>query len=154
MDVLCSQPPPKKDHLRQCWYHALEALTSFIGLSVGRCFQGKSWLDLFSQLLFRCIILHAMHALCQEPKKCIKLRQSSPHFQGKVKIRFGYPWRASKILLGGLFLPPSLCWSHSARLWVIRGQCYLRVAAGSCLPNGQITQLSLHLTRNHCALMN
>ena len=23
-----SQPPPRKGHLRQCWYHALEALTS------------------------------------------------------------------------------------------------------------------------------
>ena len=29
MDVLGSQPPPRKNHLWQCWYHALEALTSF-----------------------------------------------------------------------------------------------------------------------------
>ena len=28
MDVLGSQPPPKKGHLRQCWHHSLEALTS------------------------------------------------------------------------------------------------------------------------------
>ena len=29
MDVLGSQPPPRKGHLWQCWYHTLEALTSF-----------------------------------------------------------------------------------------------------------------------------
>ena len=29
MDVLGLQPPPRKGHLRQCWYHTLEALTSF-----------------------------------------------------------------------------------------------------------------------------
>ena len=28
MDVLGSQPPPRKGHLRQCWYHTLEALAS------------------------------------------------------------------------------------------------------------------------------
>ena len=28
MDVLGSQTPPRNGHLRQCWYHALEALTS------------------------------------------------------------------------------------------------------------------------------
>ena len=28
MDVLGSQPPPRKGRLRQCWYHTLEALTS------------------------------------------------------------------------------------------------------------------------------
>ena len=30
MDVLGSQPPPRKGHLWQCWYHALEALTLLI----------------------------------------------------------------------------------------------------------------------------
>ena len=30
MDVLGSQPPPRKGHLWQCCYHALEALTSLI----------------------------------------------------------------------------------------------------------------------------
>ena len=33
-------------------------------------------------------------------------------------------------------------------LRVIWGQCCLRVAAGPCLPNGQITQLSPYFTRN------
>ena len=28
MDVPGSQPPPRKGHLRQCWYHALEAPAS------------------------------------------------------------------------------------------------------------------------------
>ena len=34
------------------------------------------------------------------------------------------------------------------RLWVVWGQCCLRVATGPCLPNGPITQLSPYLTRN------
>ena len=29
MDVLGLQPPPRKSHLRHCWYHTLEALASF-----------------------------------------------------------------------------------------------------------------------------
>ena len=36
------------------------------------------------------------------------------------------------------------------RLWVIWGQCCLRVAADPCLPNGPITQLSPYLTWNPC----
>ena len=36
------------------------------------------------------------------------------------------------------------------RLWVIWGQCCLRVAASPCLPNSPITQLSPYLTQNPC----
>ena len=36
------------------------------------------------------------------------------------------------------------------RLRVIWGHCCLRVAAGPCLPNGTITQLSPYFTRNPC----
>ena len=36
------------------------------------------------------------------------------------------------------------------RLWVIWIQCYLRIAAGPCLPNGPIMQLSPYLTQNPC----
>ena len=36
------------------------------------------------------------------------------------------------------------------RLWVIWGQCCLRVAASPFLPNGPITQLSPYFTRNPC----
>ena len=35
-------------------------------------------------------------------------------------------------------------------LWVIWGQCCLRLAAGPGLPNGPITQLSPYLTQNPC----
>ena len=38
------------------------------------------------------------------------------------------------------------------RLWVIRGQCCLRVAAGPCLPNSQITQFNPYFTRNPCKI--
>ena len=37
------------------------------------------------------------------------------------------------------------------RLRVIWGQCCQRVAAGTCLPNGPITQLSPYLTQNPCS---
>ena len=37
MDVLGSQPPPRKGHLRQCGYHALEALTSLFTPKVHIC---------------------------------------------------------------------------------------------------------------------
>ena len=36
------------------------------------------------------------------------------------------------------------------RLWVIWGQCCLRVTAGPCLPNSPISQLSPYLTWNPC----
>ena len=38
------------------------------------------------------------------------------------------------------------------RLWVIWGQCCLRVAGSPCLPNGPIKQLSPHLIQNPCML--
>ena len=41
-------------------------------------------------------------------------------------------------------------WDPPFRLWVIWGHCCLRVAAGPCLPNGPITQLSPYFTRNPC----
>ena len=38
MDVLGSQPPARKGHLRQCSYDALEALTS-LGVQIGLTLQ-------------------------------------------------------------------------------------------------------------------
>ena len=38
-------------------------------------------------------------------------------------------------------------------LWVIWVQCCLRLAAGPCLPNGPIMQLSPYLTQNPCSYL-
>ena len=46
--------------------------------------------------------------------------------------------------------PLSLSPTDIQRLWVNWGQCCLRVAAGPCLPNGPITQLSPYMIRNPC----
>ena len=55
MDVLGLQPPPRKGHLRQCLYHALEARTSLnivvkicIGTKVCDYLVGKSEGDGFA----------------------------------------------------------------------------------------------------------
>ena len=40
------------------------------------------------------------------------------------------------------------------RFWVMGGQCCPILAAGPCLPNGPISQLSPHLTRNPCTAWN
>ena len=39
MDVLGSQPPTRKGHLWQCWYHALKALASL----VLHCYMRQIW---------------------------------------------------------------------------------------------------------------